>query len=127
MIWFAWLIVIAMNALIDHYRMAHNIKINHIINSIVRLVVFMLLIYVFKVHGVPVICFAIGGFFSFWLLFNILLNYLNHLPIDYLGQTSALDVLESHVPFIFSVWCKAVIAFGFIYAYFYPYLLDGLF
>lgn len=119
MIWILWIVFIVLDSLLHSYLIKNKYDINHYIAASYRIVIAVTLymftgINNFKHFNI----YLFGAFFSFWLLFNILLNYWRQLPIEYLGKASWLDRLESKVPFIASAFWKLVLAIGLIYGYY---------
>lgn len=122
MIWIIWLAFIVVDALLNHWWIKSNIKVRHGINGLYRLAIASTIAVSFHLRGLELLMFGLGGFFSFWLLFNFLLNRMNGWAWDYLGSTAILDRLESTAP-IFWVWVKLVCVAGFVYGFYHIELL----
>lgn len=124
MIWLFWLLFVMADAHFNHMEEIKRLKIHHGINGLYRIAVGGLFVWVFHLTGLVLLMFSLGGFFSFWLLFNLMLNWLNAEPLDYLGSGSILDRFEA-ASFPFEVWLvwKIILSAGFIYAYYHTDLL----
>lgn len=121
MIWIIWIVFILADAWFNDYRIERKWKINHWVNVAYRSVIgFAFLFFIPTI--LQTLIFVLGGFFSFWLLFNLFLNYLRGLPLDYLGKDSLLDRFEAGAP-TFIMWTKLVCSAAFIYAYYHTELL----
>jgi len=127
MIWIFWLFFIIEEVVRNYYMIKKKLTINHGAEAVIRLCFSIALVIVMDpALWIQVVMFFLGAFFSFWLLFNIGLNALRGKPFGYVGKTAWLDKIEAFSPSIIgNVFFKAVLATGFIYAYFYPELLSS--
>lgn len=122
MIWIICSVFITTDAWYNSSLINKGYSINHYWNATYRVIFYGLLLLLFRPTLLQCAMFLIGIFFAHWLLFNIILNLFRGLAWDYLGKGSLLDRLESNAQ-IFVIWCKLVMAIGFIYAYFHTDLL----
>lgn len=123
MIWILVVIFVIGDAYWNHLRIEKGNKINHFWNAAYRIVFYGLLVYLYRMPYLQILMFLLGAFFLAWILFNLVLNFLQEKPFDYLGTASLLDRLERKLPWIvFFVW-KVIAASGFIYGYFNTQLL----
>lgn len=133
MIWIIWLLIVIADGLFNYFEIQKGLNIYHGLNGLYRFFAWLILGMCFGVFSLSkhfrqwdwlvILMYALGAFFSFWLLFNLLLNILRGKPLDYLGKAAILDRIESNVPFIAAVFWKAVLASGFIYAFYNTQLL----
>lgn len=122
MIWITLLIFLIADAYVEHLRafkatVKRTIGVNHYVSTIYRLVYAADIVWHYQLKGKELLCFAVGAFFGFWCLFNLVLNFMNDRPWDWLGSTAWLDRLESKAPFPI-IFAKVIISSGFIYAYY---------
>lgn len=125
MIWIIWLLFILIDAFLNNWLIVHKMKIMHGLNATYRFIVAVLLALSFGLISPDykqLIMFMLGGFFSFWLIFNPVLNKLRGLPFDYLGKTAILDKLEATAQTPIFIW-KIMLAIAFIYGYYNTNLL----
>lgn len=129
MIWIIWLLFIVADAYWNFEEMAKlHLKIRHGLESVYRAVFAIGLAFAFDLqHAFPSsrhlthlvwLMYALGTFFSFWLIFNLLINFFFHQPAGQVGKTSILDKLESKGMPIASIFWKTVLAWGFIYGFY---------
>lgn len=123
MIWILWFLFIIEEVIRNWYVIEIKKRnINHNTEATIRIAfATLLLLLMFPKNGnlLHVMCWFIGAFFSFWLLFNIGLNALRGKPFGYVGKAALLDKLEAVSPsIIFNVFAKLIIAISFIYGYY---------
>lgn len=126
MIWILWLVFIIEEVIRNYYLIKHEKEIDHIGEGLGRIIVAtFLLLAAFPINGnlIHVLCWYLGAFFSFWLLFNIGLNALRNKPFGYVGKGALLDRVEALSPsVIMNVFIKAIMAITFIYAFYNTHL-----
>lgn len=117
MIWIIWLLIIVGDAWFNHWRESKG-GINHYVNGSYRFAIAVILLWIFGIHGWQRFFFITGGFFSFWLFFNLALNKLDGRKLFGLGTTSVLDRPETRYPNIAWPFWKFVLAFISVVAYY---------
>lgn len=126
MIWIVWLLFIIEEVIRNNYLIKKSIWINHVVEGGVRVIIAgTIILAMFPIYGnwLHLICWFLGAFFSFWLLFNIGLNALRGKPFGYVGKGALLDRIEALSPSILgNVFFKVVLAAGFIYGYYNTHL-----
>lgn len=109
-------------------KIKKNLHIFHGFEALYRCIAFTGLYFAFEVYNLNTtqnIAFALGCFFSGWLVFNLSLNGFSFgvdSPgfINYLGQDSILDRLEALIPIrMATIFFKFVLAVGAISAFYY--------
>jgi len=119
MIFIIWFIIIVLDSLAHSIIIKKGININHIIAGSYRIVIAILLFWWLGVHDLRHFSYYLfGAFFSFWLLFNLLLNKWRGLNFDYLGKGSLLDRIEGVLPFPYIAIFKAILSIGLIGIYY---------
>lgn len=123
MIFLVWILIIVADAYWNALKIEENVKIFHGFEALYRAMAFVALHLVFHVHELNFlqnVAFALGCFFSGWLVFNIALNGFRGLPITYLGTGSILDRIEALIPIrIATMFFKLILACGAISAFYY--------
>lgn len=123
MIWFLTIVFVIFDAYFNRLRISNGNKINHVWNTIYRIVFYGLLVYLYRMPYLQILMFLLGAFFLAWILFNLVLNFLQEKSLDYLGTASLLDRLERKLPWIVWLVWKVIAASGFIYGYYHTELL----
>lgn len=129
MIWIIWLLFIIISAIIDSRKYKEWLidtskepTINHKKNINIRLIIAIIFYLIFAENLLDwkvILFYMIGTFFSFWLIFDILLNKLNNKPIDYEGTEAVSDKkIDKKIPFIVQFWFKFLFGFMGIYMYY---------
>jgi len=118
MIWIIVAAFILADVKLNAWLINGGYKIYHWLNAIYRTVFYGGLVWAYGMEWKEVLMFLLGAFFLHSLLFNVGLNYLRQLPIDYLGKDSVLDRLEAKIPWIVAFVWKVIAASGFIYGYY---------
>lgn len=120
MLWIIWLVFICEESYRNYRLIDRGVTIKHWTEGLIRIAVATaIILLVNPPTWTHVVCWYLGAFFSFWLLFNILLNWFRGKPFGYVGKGSWLDRLENLSPsVIMPVFAKAVLAAGFIYGYY---------
>jgi len=117
MIWIWWLVFIVVDAIVNLGLLRIN-KVNHSINTLYRLGVWGVIWLAYHPIGyLRLLFWGTGAFFTFWLFFNPILNYMIPKPLDFLGKTAWLDRFEAQAqtPIIFF---KIVLAIASIVAFY---------
>lgn len=117
MIWIIFLAFIIGDAFFNHWH-ENKDGIIHWVNASYRLAFGEFLVIAFGLHGWKIVFLTSGCFFSFWLIFNPLLNRLDGRAFWYLGKTAVLDRMESKYSKIPWPFFKFVFAFLSIIAYY---------
>ena len=137
MIFVYWQIFIVLDAQWNHWKIKRDIHIFHGLEGVYRTVAgiaFVLIGHVATIreifslhfdhwHILALMSFAIGGFFQFWLTFNIILNKMDGFKglevFTHLSDKSILDRLEGKMPSIVArYFFKVLFASGFIYGFY---------
>lgn len=127
MIWITLLLFLIVDAYVEHLRefkatVKNELGVNHWASMTFRVLYWTDLMWRFNLHDPwQILCFAVGGFFSFWLLFNLVLNWMNGDKWNALGTTAWLDNFENayQVPVLF---VKALLGSGgIIFFYYHPW------
>lgn len=120
MIWIWHFLFIVADGAFNRYRIVTRGQINHTVNVFYRIGFGLFMTQVYHVAGLQLMCWALGAFFSFKLLFDIEVNLLNHKSIGYVGDTSWMDRLQNKIglPWVATTFWEAVLAAGMISAYY---------
>lgn len=118
-----WILFIIADAYWNAFKVKKKKHIFHGFESLYRAIALVGLYFAFKVYNLNEtqnIAFALGCFFSGWLVFNIAYNGFMGLSITNLGTTAILDRLEAKIPIrMATIFFKFVLACGAISTFYY--------
>lgn len=86
-------LILVFHLLNDYTRINKDLKINHIITSFVRIVIFIICSYAESKSFIIGLQWFINLNLFYWLWFDLLLNYLRNKPINYIGKEAFTDKL----------------------------------
>jgi hypothetical protein len=112
-----WIIYILLDVLVNWYWIEKEKQVpNYILSTIVRGWFFILIGITMDIEPSNFISWALFTFCSFWVLFDLSLNFLRGKEWHYLGENSKIDQLGLKYPLPF--WIAKLIAFFLMIYYF---------